>query len=458
MKRIVIIFVLLGMAMAGCGNLMEHPKVGNIHQSNPKMETVSLKYVYWGSPAEKTAIEKVCKSFSDKSGYISVEPINIPESDFDAKVTAMAAANETPDAGYVTSLLASAWVGKGKFVNWFEMLSKDKEMKKEDFIEGIWFQTDPDTAYGISTAVECFGLFYNKDAFKEAGLPEPPTKIAKAWTWEYFVEVAKKLTIDKNGKNATQTGFDPKNIKQYGVTFEKWWGPWSVHVLNNGGDYLSEDGKSFGLSKPEATRAIQRLADLINVHHVAPTLIQAKSIPSQAAAIHTRMAAMSMMGQWINIDLGNAKANYGIGVLPKMDKESGTILISGVSVIYKDTRHLDEAWALSKYLCGEGAMDLYTSGLWMPTMKKFYADPAKLATWVGPNAAHPEGFQDSILDAVMNHSKPSVAYYVNNFGKLDSMVAAALDPVWLGKKSAEDAMKELEPEIAPEIQGKVKLK
>jgi multiple sugar transport system substrate-binding protein len=420
-------------------------------------EQVTIKYVYWGSPQEKLAIEKACADFSKKTG-VKVVPVYVPEQDFDAKVTAMAAAGDTPDAGYCTAQLASVWNGQGKFVNWFEMLAKDPDLKKSDFVDGIWFQNSPDNAYGISTAVEAFGLFYNKAAFKDAGLPEPPTQFDKAWTWDEFVKVAQKLTLDRNGKNATEPGFDPTAIKQFGVTFEKWWGPWSVHVLNNGGDYLTADGKAFGLTDPAATKAIQRLGDLINKYHVAPNPIQFKAIPSQAAAIQARLAAMSMHGQWINLDLGTAKANYGIGVLPRMDRNSGTILVSGVSVVFKDTKHPAEAWALSKYLASDGALPLYQNGLWMPTMKKFYTDPALLAKWAGPDAAHPAGFKDSMMDMVLHHSRPSITYYVKNFGKLDSMVSAALDPVWQGEKTAEQAMKELEPQITPEIQGKYLLK
>jgi multiple sugar transport system substrate-binding protein len=342
--------------------------VGIVQPACRRHEPVTIKYVYWGSPQEKLAMEQACAEFSKRTG-VTVVPVYIPEQDFTTKVTAMAAAGETPDAGYCTSQLASVWSGQGKFVNWFEMLAKDPDLKKSDFVDGIWFQSSPDVAYGISSAVEAFGLFYNKDAFKDAGLPEPPTTYGKAWTWDEFVKVAQKLTIDRNGKNATEPGFDPTAIKQFGVALENWWGPWSVHVLNNGGDYLTPDGKGFGLTDPKATAAIQRLADLINKYHVAPNPIQFKAIPSQAAAIQARLAAMSMHGQWINLDLGAAKANYGIGVLPKMDSDTGTILISGVSVIFKDSKHPAEAWALSKYLASDGALPLYEDGLWLPTMK-----------------------------------------------------------------------------------------
>ncbi|MBW7461534.1 extracellular solute-binding protein, partial [Paenibacillus sepulcri] len=184
--------------------------------------------------------------------WITVEPIHIPEADYDAKITAMVAGNESPDLGYMHGELADPWQNEGKFVNLFELLDKDTELKREDFLDYIWFKASDDFAYGISTAGEMFGLFYNKDLFDAAKAAYPPAKPEEAWTWDEFVEVAKKLTLDKNGKNASEEGFDPKNIKQYGVSFETWWGPVQAQVVNNEGEWITKDGK-FGFSQPEAT-------------------------------------------------------------------------------------------------------------------------------------------------------------------------------------------------------------
>lgn len=463
---IVVVSLVLGVTLVGCGQTeapkapaadatKEAPKdaAKDTQKETPK-EPVKLKATFWGSPEEKKVVEAACKNYTNKVPNVTVDAVQIPESDYDAKIAAMVASNDAPDWAYIHGQQGETFAKEGKFVNWFDALSKDKDLKKENFVDGIWFTIDKDTAWGISGAVECFGLFYNKDLFKAAGIAEPPAKFDQAWTWEQFIDAAKKLTIDKNGKNASEPGFDPKNIKQFGISFENWFGPFSAFVVNNGGDYLSADGKSFGLSKPEATKAIQRLADLINVYHVAPSPIQAKAIPSQAAALQSKMVAMSMHGQWINLDLGANKVNYGLAALPKMDNTSGTIKISGAVSIFKTSKHPDETWAFAKYMCGEGVEDLYSTGLWMPTMKKYYTDSSLMAKWVGPNAAHPDGFKDAMLDMVMNHSKPSIVYYLKNFAKIDAMVASSLDPVWMGKKSAEEAMKELEPKIQPEIQGR----
>ena len=261
------------------------------------------------------------------------------------------------------------------------------------------------------------------------------------------------MTIDKNGKNASEADFDPKNIRQYGVSFETWHGPVHATVINNEGEWITKEGK-FGFSQPDATEAIQRLADLINVHHVAPSPVQMKSIPSQAVALQSKLVAMSMHGQWINLDLGAAGVNYDIGVLPKM-KRSVPMGISGASVIYQSTKHLEEAWLLTKFLkILEGSIDLYKGGLWMPTMTKWYTDPELVAKWAENNPAHPAGFKDAMMNNLLHNGVPNGSYYIKNFSKVNAITFSGMDEVWLGRKTAAEAMKELEAKVQPEIQGR----
>jgi multiple sugar transport system substrate-binding protein len=74
---------------------------------------------------------------------------------------------------------------------------------------------------GLPFAVYPSYIFYNKDLFDEAGLPTPPTKVGdlydgKPWDLDALRTLSMKLTVDKNGKDATQAGFDPANIVQWG--------------------------------------------------------------------------------------------------------------------------------------------------------------------------------------------------------------------------------------------------
>lgn len=456
--------ILLSSILSACssdngGNTGKQAANGNQENSdnsvNAEKEPVKLKFTYWGSPDEKIAIEGATQKFTERYPWITVETMQIPNSDYNTKLTAMAASNDMPDTGYMTGDLGDTWAKQDKFVNLFDMFDNDNDIKRDDFLDTIWYKQSPDNAWGISTAGEAFGLFYRKDILEQAGIETPPVKAEDAWTWDHFVDIAKQLTIDKNGKNAADPDFDPKAIKQYGVTFETWNEPINNFIYSNGGDWLSKDGKEFTLNKPEAVEAIQRLADLINVHHVAPSPLAAKSLPAMNVALQSGITAMAIGGQWMNLDLGNAKVNYDIGVLPKM-KTSLTVGLSGATVLFKDSKHPEEAWMLFKWMSNpEGAIELYSSGLWMPTMKEWYTDPALIAKWVDANpAAHPPGFKEAMMNQFLNHSVPGSTYYLKNYAKLNSYVISSLDKVWLGKDSAEVVLNELAKTIQPEVQGR----
>lgn len=108
-----------------------------------------------------------------------------------------------------------------------------------------------DKRIGIPMAVYPSFFYYNKKLFKEAGLPEPPHKIGekydgKDWTWDTVAELAKKLTVDKAGNDATSSSFDPGNIVQYGLDAQ--WTEndaraWAT-VFGGSGSAVASDGKT----------------------------------------------------------------------------------------------------------------------------------------------------------------------------------------------------------------------
>src|SRR5262249_12944253 len=77
------------------------------------------------------------------------------------------------------------------------------------------------------------------------------------WTWDTVAKVSKLLTVDKNGKNSTQDGFDKNNIVQYGFTYtfegqpEYWGAYWA------GGTELAAGGSAgnYKASVPDSWKA-----------------------------------------------------------------------------------------------------------------------------------------------------------------------------------------------------------
>jgi ABC-type glycerol-3-phosphate transport system substrate-binding protein len=79
-------------------------------------------------------------------------------------------------------------------------------------------------------------IYYNPALFDEAGLKYPPSKVGDKyeldgkqvdWNYDTVAQVAKLLTVDKDGNDATSDKFDPKNIVQYGMNFQ-----WALMRLN----------------------------------------------------------------------------------------------------------------------------------------------------------------------------------------------------------------------------------
>jgi len=416
---------------------------------------VTIKFTYWGSPIEKEAIAANIEKFEEKYSNIKVNAMYIPNEDYITKITAMIAGNDAPDVGYLFETQALAWAEEGKLLNINDFLEKDAELKREDFLGNIWYNWAEGKSLGTNTACEAYGIYYNRELTDAAGVVVPATA-EEAWTWDEFVEAAQKLTIDTSGNNALDPAFDYKNIKQYGIQFSTWWGVYMNMVFSNGGDYINEDGTEFTLDDPEAVEAIQKMADLINVYHVAPSPAQVISMPSAVVGLQSNQVAMMIDGQWNLLDLGLANFDFGIGVLPKL-KKSITVVLGSPTVIFSSTKYPDESWLLFKWLADpESSIDLHKGGLWMPLMKAWYEDPELIARWAENNPAHPKEYKTAIMNQVLENGVPGIAYYVKGLNDMDAIVSPALDQVWLGEKTAEEALNEVASKAESKLQGTYK--
>jgi multiple sugar transport system substrate-binding protein len=417
-------------------------------------ESITLRMTVWGSPEEVAAYKFAIKRFEETYTNIKVDLQHIA-ADYDTKLTTMVAGNDVPDIAMMESgSIAYPLAEQGKFYNLQEFLDKDQFINVDSLVPNIIYSLEPGHVIGIGPGPESFGLFYNEDIFKDAGISPPPSKLSEAWTWDEFIEVAKQLTVDNKGKTANDPEFDPKNIKQYGVNASTWWGVYSNFIYSNGGDFVSEDGKTFALNQPEAVEAIQKVSDLMNVHHVSPSPIQSKNIPATNVALQTKKVAMAIDGQWATAGLSQSKFNFNVGVMPVL-KEPVTTVVSGMFSMFKSTKHPQETWDLMKALIDpEASLEMITSGTWMPAYKDWYTDPIMLAKWTENLDARPSGYKDAIVDVILTKGHQTPTGYVKNFNKIMDIVNPALDKVWLGQQTAQEALDSIAPKAQEQVKGR----
>jgi len=416
---------------------------------------VTLKFTGWGGGDENVLTEQTVATFNKAhEGSIKIEYQNIPDQ-YDTKIMTMVAANAAPDVAMMESAsITFPLAAEGKLLNLADFVTKDPTVNLKTLVPNITYWADPKTLIGIAPGPEIMVLFYNVDMFKEAGLEMPPSNPAMAWTWDKFVDIAKKLTVDNKGRRADEAGFDPNDIKQFGVNVNTWWAGYGSFLVQVGADIVTKDGQ-FGMATPEAIDVIQKLADLMNVYHVAPTPVQAKALPGSVQSLQTKRIAMDLGGgQWQNLQFGNSSFNYDIGVLPRMGPKTVQMVVCGMFSIFSQTKYPKESLEWLKTLIDPVSFfPLHEQGLWMPSIKTWYTEPELLAKWT-KNKYHPAGFMGSEIDAILNYSCPPFTAYIKNFSKIMDVVNPAMDNVWLGQTTAKDALTGILPTVKPLIQGR----
>lgn len=446
------LFLCAILMLGGCRERGSDSPGADLHDESAQWnkDKVVITYASWGSPNEKQAKERMIEKFMERYPWITIQYMYEP-GDYMTKLTTMYASNKAPDVFMMHKHTALQWAEQGKFYNLKSFLEEDTEINEETLIPNAVMYWDEGKVIGVKVAEEAFALYYNADLLTEAGVELPPAKSEHAWSWDQFLEAAKKLTLDRNGRNALSPEFDAAHIVQFGVRFNTWM--WHLMVPSNNTSVITPDGSRMNLDDPAVIDAVQKLADLIYVHHVSPSPVQEKNLPQPALALQSRKVAMDLDGQWVQLDLGAAGVNFGVGVLPKL-KSSKTVQFGEPLVMSATTKHPKEAWLFYKWqLDSANSIDLHASGLWMPLLKDYYEKPELIARWADVKPGHPSGYQDAVMRQTIENGVNSYDFYLKNNEYITAILNPALHQVWLGKKSVKEAFESVAERIDAAFKG-----
>ncbi|MDO4293809.1 MAG: sugar ABC transporter substrate-binding protein [Eubacteriales bacterium] len=420
-------------------------------ENNSDSGKIQIRFANWDGGDALKAYQEICDSFNASQDKIEVTILNIPE-EYSTKITTMAAAGDIPefcmlDANEILFPLAE----QGYIKNMKELIENDPGYDESDMVDTLKAWNGEDFMVGYGAGAQNICMFYNPELFEKYGVDMPPATYADAWDWETFVENAQKLTIDKNGNNALSAEFDPENIDTYGVSANFWWAAWMPFVISADGNYLTEDGSSFGMNSPEAVNAMQKLSDLINVYHVMPKPSASESLKNTSSALATGKVAMVIDGQWTNNTLMADSLKYDVAALPKIGEKAATIVTYGVLCVM-DTSKADAAWEFFKYISKCGAAEpLEKSGLWLPTTKTGFSEDYMKSVMT---PQHPEHYYDAIVKPMLDGTaQPMTSAAVKNFAKINDLFNPVLDKVWNGDSNYEDAVNSVYEDCNKFVEG-----
>ena len=178
-------------------------------------------------------------------------------------------------------------------------------------------------------------VYYNVTAFQKDGVPPPASDWKKPdWTWDAFLEAARRLTRADGSQFGFNTG---RGFRQ-----------WAVWVWGNGGEVIDEQRLECVLDRAPAVEALQFLQDLIHKHRVWPEALPAGvNFASGQLAMHENIPA----------NLGNARRDIGgkfvWDVVMHPRGKNGRYAAAGGGAgwtLDAATKVRDAAWAFLKHL------------------------------------------------------------------------------------------------------------
>lgn len=328
-KKLVASAVLLLLAisiLAGCG-----PKPADQDAAAPSEEKVKLEiWVYdeFYKDGDNSPIAQSTKKFIESNPNIEVSFIPVPYGSSSYRDKYIQAANGGGGPDIILS--DNVWVPQLAAMELIQPLTAKLGDKKNEFFQGtIDAATWNNEIYGVPFHTDIMVLFYNKTAFKNAGLdPEkPPT------TWEEFRTAAKALT--KDGKY----GFGL--MGGWGGSFE--WLPW---FWQNGGEILDASGTKAAFNNEAGMEATEFFLNLITKDGVVPKAAMTwKSWDELAAAFANQTIGMveGMDVLLQKLYAQNVDFEWGVAPLPGRKTQAAT-LGGGHWVVNKNSKNLDAAY------------------------------------------------------------------------------------------------------------------
>ena len=186
--------------------------------------------------------------------------------------------------------------------------------------------------HGVPRDYDSIAVYYNKAIFDAAGEPYPTGD----WTWEEFVEVAKRITRADEGIYGTCVASYPNS-----VVYDM--------VYSNGGMAFDENGQCV-LNSDEAKDALKKLSDVILVEHASPT-IEEQAEMSSGNRFLNGMVGMLFNGSWSMASYAEALGDdLGVCALPAMGEKPASISHSLIWAIPACSQNIEAAKTALTYL------------------------------------------------------------------------------------------------------------
>jgi multiple sugar transport system substrate-binding protein len=305
---------------------------------------ITLRY-HSRTGSEADTLNERLPEFADKFG-IEVKPEQFPGNEYYQKVQTLIAGNQVGDVLWMAlSIGWPIWGATGV------LQPVDDFVNQEKFDTSVYYKAAIDQLiyqgklYALPFKLQPgqMGIYYNANAFQEAGVKEPTMDM----TFDDLLNLAKSLT-KASGDRVERFGFLP--WLSSGDNPGGW--QMTVHYARAfGAELLDAEGKKSQLTDPKFKQAITWVYDAIFKHKVAPSL---KQITGDVDAMFVAGAgAMFQSGSWTKSVPTRVKDKFTVKdvLMPKGPSgKRGSQAIADAIGMSAKTKNPKEAWELTKFL------------------------------------------------------------------------------------------------------------
>lgn len=425
MKRVLsitmaVLFV-LSILMTGCSKTDDKSKGQQSATTAPAAKKEVVTITFWdenAGPDRTPYLQKYIEKFHQKQSDVKVEYVGLPSTEAVNKYNVAIAGNAVPDCGGVYDSWLAGFVAQKalakldeRFAAWSDSKNFDPSavasLKKKDPAGGL---------YLIPMRQNNSVIWYRKDWFKEAGIPD-------VVTFKDFFSAVEKVTDTKKGRY----GFSIRGGDGGGTQMEK------MLLSYVGTDYwFDKDGKQI-TRLPEAEEFMIKFANMYNKFTPASDITN--GYKEMVAAFDSGTVAM------IQHNLGSlgehTKAlkpdQFGAWALPKSDSKGRwayTVSSSSGYGMLEGSKKKEASWEWLKYLTSEEINSEWTKQIGeMPSR----LDVMKNHDWV-KNSPSLNSLSKALTDPkTVLCEEPT---YLPEFNSLQkSVVEPGLQAVLLGKKT-----------------------
>ena len=291
-------------------------------------------------------LREIAKDFEKENPNVHVKVVNVPSAGEVLKTRVLA--GDIPDVVniYPQSIELQEWAKAG----YFEDLSDKDYIKRVKNHYADKYAIDG-KIYNIPYTANAYGIYYNKDKFKELGLKVPET-------WEEFEELVDKI-IAKGETPFAIAGADTWTLNGYHQL---------ALATSTGGGKEANDYLRF--SKPNAIKSSDsvlkddfRLLDLFRKKGAMQTNWQGAGYTDVVGAFARGDALMTPNGSWAITAINAQDPKFNVGTFPFPGKQKGQSLTIGAGdlawSISSSSKHKKEANAFVEYMSRPEVMQKY---------------------------------------------------------------------------------------------------